>query len=55
MAAAETACVVLGVSGQLADNAKGSGSFSVELLDSLSTLTDDVICKYKNTEGTDIG
>lgn len=38
--AATAACVVLGVCGQLAQTEKGSGSFSVNLLDALSTVTD---------------
>ena len=40
MNAAVTACVVLGVCGQLAETPKGSGSFMVNLMDALSTLTD---------------
>lgn len=38
--AAVCACSVLGICGQLAETDKGSGSFLVNLLDALSTLTD---------------
>ncbi len=36
--AAITACMVLGIAGELAEDAPGSGSFAVKLMDQLSTL-----------------
>ena len=48
--AAVTACVVLGVCGQIAKTDKGSGSFMVNLMDALSTLTDAQLDQYKNIE-----
>jgi len=48
--AAVTACVVLGVCGQIAETEKGSGSFMVSLIDALSTLTDAKLEYYKDTE-----
>lgn len=54
MDAAETACTVLGVCGQLAETDQGSGSFMVNLMDALSTLTDEELEKYKDTEETQI-
>ncbi len=50
MNAAVTACVVLGVCGQIAETEKGSGSFMVNLMDALSTLTDAQLEQYKNIE-----
>ena len=50
MDAATTACVMLGTCGQIAETPKGSGSFMVNLLDALSTLTDVKLDQYKNTE-----
>ena len=50
MNAAVAACVVLGVCGQLAETPKGSGSFMVNLLDALSTLTDAQLDHYKDME-----
>lgn len=41
--AAASACVVLGVCGQLAESAPGNGSFQVALLDALSTVTDKIL------------
>ena len=41
--AAVTACGVMGISGELAEAAKGSGSFGISLLDSLSSLSDEDI------------
>lgn len=38
--AAVTACVVLGICGQLAEATQGNGSFQIALLDALSTVTD---------------
>ena len=50
MDAAVTACTVLGICGQIAETPKGSGSFMVNLMDALSTLTDEELEKYKNAE-----
>ena len=50
MNAAVTACVVLGVCGQIAETPKGSGSFMVNLMDVLSTLTDVQLEQYIDTE-----
>ena len=50
MNAAVTACVVLGICGQLAETPKGSGSFMVNLMDALSTLTDAQLEQYIKTE-----
>ena len=50
MNAAVTACVVLGVCGQIAETPKGSGSFMVNLMDALSTLTDAQLDHYKDME-----
>ncbi len=41
--AAAAACAVFGICGELAQTGKGSGSFMVNLLDALSTLTDKQI------------
>ncbi len=50
MNAAVTACVMLGICGQIAETEKGSGSFMVNLMDALSTLTDTQLEEYKNIE-----
>ena len=50
MNAAVTACAVLGICGQLAETPKGSGSFMVNLMDALSTLTDAQLDHYKDME-----
>ena len=50
MNAAVTACAVLGICGQLAETPKGSGSFMVNLMDVLSTLTDVQLEQYIDTE-----
>lgn len=50
MDAAAAACVVLGICGQIAQTPKGSGSFMVNLMDALSTLTDAELEKYKDVE-----
>ena len=50
MNAAVTACLVLGICGQMAETPKGSGSFMVNLMDALSTLTDAQLERYKNME-----
>lgn len=41
--AAAAACVTLGICGQLAETPRGSGSFLVRLLDSLSSVTDEAL------------
>ena len=50
MNAAVTACVMLGICGQISETEKGSGSFMVNLLDALSTLTDAQLDQYMNKE-----
>lgn len=50
MNAAITACAVLGICGQLAQTDKGSGSFMVNLMDRISTLTDAEFEEYKDLE-----
>ena len=50
MNAAVTACVVLGICGQLAETPKGSGSFMVNLMDALSTLTAAQLEQYVKSE-----
>lgn len=50
MDAAVTACTVLGICGELARTDKGSGSFMVNLMDALSTLTNAEFEKCKNLE-----
>ena len=45
---------MLGISGQLAQNAKGSGSFMVELMDNLSNLDDATLKKHLDIEVTEI-
>ena len=50
--AASAACVVLGVCGQLAESEKGSGTFMVNLLDALSTVTDAQLENNMNAEET---
>jgi hydroxyethylthiazole kinase len=52
MAAATTACVVLGVCGQIAETEKGSGTFMVNLLDALSTVTDEQLEELIELEET---
>ena len=48
--AAVTAAVTLGVCGELAESEKGSGSFGVNLLDRLSTVTDALLEEYNKCE-----
>lgn len=48
--AAIAACAVFGICGQLAETDKGSGTFSVQLLDALSTVTDEALQNYLDTE-----
>lgn len=47
---AVVACEVLGICGQLAEPAPGSGSFQVALLDALSIVTDKILQKNANME-----
>ena len=48
--AAVCACVILGICGQLAETEHGSGTFMANLLDALSTLTEEQIQKLINIE-----
>lgn len=48
--AAVTACTVLGISGELAEDAPGSGSFMTGLLDRISTLSEEDIAERLKTE-----
>ena len=50
MDAAVAACVVLGVCGQMAETARGSGSFMANLMDTLSTLTAEALENYMDME-----
>ena len=50
MDAAVTACVVLGICGQLAETDRGSGSFQVNLMDKLSTVGKAEIERYMDRE-----
>ena len=50
MDAAVTACVMLGICGQLSETEQGSGSFMVNLMDALSTVKDADIEQYLNME-----
>lgn len=50
MDAAVTACVVLGICGQLAETDRGSGSFQVNLVDKLSTVGKAEIERYMDRE-----
>lgn len=44
------ACSILGICGELAETPMGSGTFMVNLMDRLSTLTDDELEKYIKME-----
>ena len=48
--ASVTACTVMGICGELAFHAEGTGSFYIALLNSLSLLKNDDIEKYMNSE-----
>lgn len=52
MDAAAAACTVFGICGELAETDKGSGTFSVLLMDALSTVTDSVIQSCTEIEET---
>ncbi len=54
MDAAISACVLLGICGQLSQTHKGSGTFMVNLMDALSTLADTEIDKYLDMEVNEI-
>ena len=41
-----TACIVLGISGELSETEKGLGSFFINLIDKISTVTEKEIKKY---------
>lgn len=44
------AAVILGICGELADSTKGMGSYRINMLDKLYTLTNDEIIKYAKIE-----
>lgn len=48
--AAITACAVMGICGELSETTQGNGTFSVNLLDNLSTLTDDALLELIKKE-----
>lgn len=50
MTAATLACAVLGICGELSETNKGSGSFMANLLDNLSTLSNEDLKKYLKME-----
>ena len=52
MDAAVAGCAVLGICGELAETEKGSGSFMVNLMDALSTLTAQKLEQYISMEET---
>ena len=54
MEAAVTACAVLGVCGQLAETERGSGSFMVGLMDTLSTIEGAELERYMDMEEIEI-
>ena len=54
MDAAITACVMLGICGQLAETGRGSGSFMVGLMDALSTVKNTDIERYLDMEEIEI-
>ena len=49
-----TACGVLGISGELSADKRGIGSFMVNLMDNISTITNEQIEKHLNTEEIEI-
>ena len=53
--AAVGACILLGVSGELAEGVKGSGSYAVALMDGISELSDNDIAPLLRLEEKDIG
>lgn len=50
MEAAVSACVYFGICGESAQTEKGSGSFMVNLMDKISTLSKEEIIKHMNME-----
>lgn len=54
MEAAAAACAVFGICGQLAETEKGSGTFAVQLMDALSTVTEAALQTHLDLEETDI-
>ena len=52
MEAAAAACAMLGCCGQIAETEKGSGTFLVNLLDALSTVTDEQLEELIELEET---
>ena len=54
MDAAITACVMLGICGQLSETDRGSGSFMVNLMDALSTVKDTDIEQHMDMEEIEI-
>ena len=50
MDAAVSACCYLGICGELARTEKGNGSFAVNLMDRISTLSGEEIMKNLNVE-----
>ena len=48
--AAVSACTVFGICGETAQTEKGSGSFMTNLLDALSTVTDEQIAQLERIE-----
>ena len=48
--AAITACAVMGICGELSETDKGNGTFAVNLMDNLSTLTDETLLKKLKRE-----
>lgn len=54
MDAAITACVMLGVCGQLSETDRGSGSFMMNLMDALSTVKDTDIEQHMDMEEIEI-
>ena len=48
--AAAAACAVFGICGQISETEKGSGTFFVDLMDALSSVSDSTIEKYLDME-----
>ena len=44
------ACATLGICGELSETEKGNGSFSVNLIDNLSTITDETLNNFIKSE-----
>lgn len=54
MDAAITACAMMGICGQLSETSRGSGSFMVNLMDTLSAVTDADMEQYLDMEEIEI-